>query len=264
MKKHKKEHHEEHMDETWLVPYSDILTLLLALFIILFAAGQIDQKKYERIMAGFNSAFTGGTSVFESTSDLSIDITDDNMGKNDNPVTAETESILAAARAREEHDMREMKEKIDQYINENNLSTQLETRITDEMLMISIRDYALFDSGSALVKTEAQKLAHIISDILRQYPNYNVEVAGHTDNLPINTSQFPTNWDLSAQRSLNFMKYLLKSNGLDQSRFRTIGYGEFQPIASNTTEEGRARNRRVEVNILRNFGQPSSALSGTQ
>ena len=251
MKKHKKEQHEEHMDETWLVPYSDILTLLLALFIILFAAGQIDQKKYERIMAGFNSAFTGGTSVFESTSDLNLDITDDNMGKNEEPVTTETESILAAARAREEQDMTEMKEKIDEYIKANNLTAQLETRITDEMLMISIRDYALFDSGSAMVKTEAQKLAYIIADILRAYPNYNVEVAGHTDNLPINTPEFPTNWDLSSRRSLNFMKYLLQSEGLD-------GCGEFQPIATNATEEGRTKNRRVEVNILRNFGRPSS------
>lgn len=258
MKRHKREHHEEHMDETWLVPYSDILTLLLALFIILFAAGQIDQKKYDQIMAGFNSAFTGGTSVFESSSKLQLDITDDNMGQNKDPVTPEDESVLAA-QAREEQDMGEMKEKIDQYIKANNLTAQLETRITEEMLMISIRDYALFDSGSAMVKTEAQKLAFIISNILREYPNYNVEVAGHTDNLPISTAQFPTNWDLSAQRSLNFMKYLLKSNGLDQSRFRTIGYGEFQPIASNATEEGRTKNRRVEVNILRNFGRPSSA-----
>lgn len=264
MKKHKKEHHEDHMDETWLVPYSDILTLLLALFIILFAAGQIDQKKYDRIMAGFNSAFTGGTSVFESTSELNIDITDDNMGKNNDPVTTETDSLLAAARAREDRDMSDMKAKIDQYIKENNLSAQLETRITEEMLMISIRDYALFDSGSALVKTEAQKLAYIISDILRQYPDYNVEVAGHTDNLPINTTEFPTNWDLSSRRSLNFMKYLLQSDGLDQSRFRSIGYGEFQPIAANTTEEGRAKNRRVEVNILRNFGQPTSIFSSAR
>lgn len=264
MKRHKKEHHEEHMDETWLVPYSDILTLLLALFIILFAAGQIDQKKYERIMAGFNSAFTGGTSVFESSNKLELDITDDNMGKNNEPVTTETDSVLSAARAKEERDMTEMKEKIDQYIKANNLTAQLETRITEEMLMISIRDYALFDSGSAMVKTEAQKLAYIIADILRQYPNYKVEVAGHTDNLPINTAEFPTNWDLSSRRSLNFLKYLLQSNGLDQSRFRSIGYGEFQPIAANTTEDGRAKNRRVEVNILRNFGQPSNTSSGTQ
>jgi len=257
MKKHKREQHEEHMDETWLVPYSDILTLLLALFIILYAAGQIDQKKYEQIMAGFNSALTGGTSVFQSTSKLELDLTDDNMGRNPEQVTTEKESLLAAARAQEERDMEAIKEKIDQYIKANNLTAQLETRITDEMLIISIRDYALFDSGSAVIKPEAQKLAYIIAEILAEYPNYNVEVAGHTDNLPINTSQFPTNWDLSSQRSLNFMKYLLQAEGLDQSRFRAVGYGEFQPIASNDTEEGRAKNRRVEVNILRNFVQSS-------
>ncbi|MGE4274376.1 MAG: flagellar motor protein MotB [Desulfitobacterium sp.] len=263
MKKHKKEHHEEHMDETWLVPYSDILTLLLALFIILFAASQIDQKKYESIMAGFNSAFTGGQSVFESTSEMNINITDDNAGKNNEQITTETEK-LAQGRLREEQDMMAIKAKIDQYIGNNNLTAQLETKITEERLIISIRDYALFDSGSAMVKPEAQKMAFIISDILREYPNYNIEVAGHTDNLPINTPAFPTNWDLSVQRSLNFMKYLLQSGNLDQSRFSSIGYAEYRPIASNDTEAGRAANRRVEVNIIRNFGGSTITLNSTQ
>lgn len=257
MKKRKRDIEEEHMDETWLVPYSDILTLLLALFIILFAAGQIDQKKYERIMAGFTSAFTGGTFVFDSSSDMDIDISDSNAGMVDSIVTNEEPTVFSPEE-QEELDMGNMKEKIDQYIKDNNLSAVLETTITEEMLMITIRDYALFDSGSAMVKEEAQKLATIIADILSEYPNYNVEIAGHTDNLPINTPQFPSNWDLSTQRSLNFMKYLLKSGDFDHSRFRVIGYGEYQPIASNDTPEGRAKNRRVEVNILRNFGRAST------
>ncbi|WP_242832339.1 OmpA/MotB family protein [Desulfosporosinus orientis] len=88
--------------------------------------------------------------------------------------------------------------------------------------------------------------------MLSMYPDYKVEVAGHTDNILINNNEFDSNWDLSAKRSLNFLKYLLKSNKLDESRFRSIGYGEFQPIATNDTPEGRAKNRRVEVNILRN------------
>lgn len=257
MKKRKREYEEEHMDETWLVPYSDILTLLLALFIILFAAGQIDQKKYERIMSGFTSAFTGGTFVFDSSSQIDIDISDSNAGVIDTIVTNEEPTISSQER-QEEVDMGIMKEKIDQYIQKHNLSAVLETSITEEMLMITIRDYALFDSGSALVKSEAQKLATIIADILAEYPNYNVEIAGHTDDLPISTAQFPSNWDLSTQRSLNFMKYLLSSGNFDHSRFRVIGYGEYQPIASNATIEGRAKNRRVEVNILRNFGRAST------
>ena len=254
MKKHKKEHHEEHLDESWLIPYADLLTLLLALFIILFASSQVDQKKYEQIMQGLNSAFTGGASVFESSSSVSIEKPVASNGEN-RSLALEHNQDLTEQLKRETQDMEDIKKKIDQYIAENGLTAQLETKLNPEMLMITIRDYALFDSGSAVVKPESQKLAFVISEMLSKYPNYNVEVAGHTDNIPINNLEFETNWDLSARRSLNFMKYLMKSNNIDQARFRTIGYGEYRPIATNHTEEGRAKNRRVEVNIIRNTKQ---------
>jgi chemotaxis protein MotB len=229
-KRHNQAHSESHTDESWLIPYADILTLLLALFIILFASGQIDQKKYEQIMQGFVSEFTGGMSILEQDSAPIEQIQDPQM--------------------KEKQDMSEMKEKMDEYIDENGLSMQLETNMTEEdMLKIIIRDYALFDSGSASVKPEAQKLALDIADMLSQYPGYNVEVAGHTDNVPMNSPEFDSNWDLSAKRALNFMKYIIAVDNVNQARFRTIGYGEYLPIATNNTEEGRSKNRRVEVNI---------------
>jgi chemotaxis protein MotB len=87
--------------------------------------------------------------------------------------------------------------------------------------------------------------------MLSGYKEYNVEVAGFTDNRPINTREFQSNWDLSAKRSLNFMKFLILNDQIDPSRYRSIGYGEYQPIDTNDTVDGRAKNRRVEVNILR-------------
>lgn len=131
------------------------------------------------------------------------------------------------------------------------------------MLKITIQDYALFDSGMAEVKPEAQKLAAVISDMVSMYPDYKVEVAGHTDNIPIKNYEFESNWDLSSRRSLNFMKYLLKSNNINQARFRSIGYGEYQPIDTNQTSEGRAKNRRVEVNIIRNTIEAKSTIKST-
>ena len=92
-------------------------------------------------------------------------------------------------------DLKELKQKLDQYIQDNGLTTQLETKLTNDLLMITIRDNALFGSGSAEVKPDSRKLAQAISTMLTQYPNYQVEVAGHTDNLPINTREFETNWD---------------------------------------------------------------------
>ena len=252
MKKHKKEHHEEHADEAWLLPYADLLTLLLALFIILFASSQVDEKKYAQVMQGLNSAFNGGISVFEESDTISIDDISAKDIKNINENGQGQNQALKDQINKEKQDMEAIKKKLDSFIAENGLILQLQTNVTNDMLKITIQDYALFDSGKAVVKPEAQKLASVISDMLSMYPDYKVEVAGHTDNIPINNNEFESNWDLSAKRSLNFMKYLLKSNNINQARFRSIGYGEYQPIDTNQTSEGRAKNRRVEVNIIRN------------
>ncbi|HBV87971.1 MAG TPA: flagellar motor protein MotB [Desulfosporosinus sp.] len=250
MKKHKKEHHEEHIDETWLIPYADLLTLLLALFIILFASSQVDEKRYSQVMQGLNSAFNGGISVFDESDSISLD----DVSTNDIKNIKESEQVqnLKDLINKERQDMEAIKKELDAFINKNGLTMQLQTNVTSDMLKITIQDYALFDSGMAVVKPEAQKLALVISDMLNMYPDYKVEVAGHTDNIPINNREFDSNWDLSSRRSLNFMKYLLNSDNLDQARFRSIGYGEYQPIGTNATPEGRAKNRRVEVNIIRN------------
>lgn len=247
-KKRGKHHHEEHLDETWLIPYADLLTLLLALFIILFASSQIDSKKYEQIMRALNTAFTGGTAMFETSSIVPIQ-----KNPSDNS-TKKTEATAQAAQMKKEtEDMEKLKKELDQYIQDNKLTTQLETSINSDMLKITIRDQAIFNSGSAQVKPEAQKLAVAVSSMLSGYPGYNIEVSGYTDNVPIHTAEFDSNWDLSSRRSLNFMKYLLQGSGVDPSRYRSTGYGEYKPIDTNATAEGRARNRRVEVSILRNI-----------
>ncbi|AEI39480.1 flagellar motor protein MotB [Paenibacillus mucilaginosus] len=275
-KHHKKHHHEEHVDESWLIPYADLLTLLLALFIILFASSQTDSKKYNAIMQSLNAAFTSGTGFFEMSN--VVPMTDPNPGakKNDgadgqqqNPETPQTpaeqkteeekQKALEVAFQEEKRQLEELKQKLDDYIQNNNLSTQLETKLTNDMLMITIRDNALFASGSATVKPEAQALAVSMSNMLAQYPGYNIEVAGHTDNVPISRRDFESNWDLSGVRAMNFMKILLRNTALSPEKFRTIGYGEFQPVDTNDTPEGRAKNRRVEVSIIRNLKPAQSA-----
>jgi chemotaxis protein MotB len=261
-KKH--QHHEEHIDETWLIPYADLLTLLLALFIILFASSQVDSKKYDQIMQSLNSAFAGGTSVFEISSSVPISIASNvDSGKAEGTNTQPNQQQMTSQELKERKeqqeqryqaelkDMQELKQKLDAYISENGLTTALETKLNEDMLKITIRDNALFQSGSAVVKPEAKLLAATISTMLSSYPNYNVEVAGYTDNVPIRTAEFETNWDLSAKRSLNFMKILMQNNQIDPSKYRAIGYGEYQPIETNDTAEGRSKNRRVEVNIIR-------------
>lgn len=251
MKKHKQHEPEEHVDESWLIPYADLLTLLLALFIVLFASSQVDQKKFDQIATSLSSAFNGGTSLFEPSAIIPIDDEimpnqrenrkHDQAGEDDQRKKFEQETV----------DLQNLKQELDQYILSNDLSTELETGLDNEQLKIIIRDNALYASGSASVKPEARNLAVAISDMLGHYPQYEIVVAGHTDDIPINTVEFPSNWELSAKRALNFMKILLQNKELDPSRISSVAYGEQRPIATNRTTEGRAANRRVEVSIIR-------------
>ncbi|MDQ0916728.1 flagellar motor protein MotB [Paenibacillus sp. V4I5] len=258
-KKKKHEDHEEHIDETWLIPYADLLTLLLALFIILFASSQVDSKKYDSIMRSLNNAFSGGEAPFAMSNLIPIDDAANstkNNNKNQNPPPKEeskTDSQLAAKLQKEEKDLKELKQSMDAYIKENNMSEQLTTKLDNEKLTITISDRALFDSGSATIKQESQKLAVSMSNLLGNYPGYEVEVAGHTDNIPIHRADFETNWDLSAKRAVNFMKILLNNSKIEPASYSSVGFGEYRPITENDTTEGRAKNRRVEVSILRNI-----------
>ncbi|ABO48902.1 OmpA/MotB domain protein [Desulforamulus reducens MI-1] len=230
MAKHR-EQHEEHIDESWLIPYADLLTLLLALFIVLFASSTIDNQKFNAMKESLNAALNSGAGIMESKS-LSDQLIDKTEVKTDTVV-----------------ELQELKKQLDQYIKENNMTTEVETNIINNHLTLTIRDRALFDSGSAVVKPQSRKIIKAMGSILQQYPKFEVLVAGHTDNQPIYNNTFESNWDLSSKRALNCMKIMLTNKNLDPRRLVAIGYGEYRPIAENTTTEGRAKNRRVEVII---------------
>ncbi|QPA30152.1 flagellar motor protein MotB [Thermaerobacillus caldiproteolyticus] len=245
MSKKKKHHHEDHIDETWLIPYADLLTLLLALFIVLFASSQLDQKKFEEIARSFNSAISGGIGVFDFPSPI----------EEEQP---QSQSINKKKQQQNEQQRQEQKElqeiqaKINQYIEKQHLTGELKTTLTEEGLLITILNDILFDSGSADVRPQDQKLAKEISRLLVMNPPRNIIVSGHTDNVPIRNSKFSSNWELSVMRAVNFMKLLLENKQLDPRWFSAKGYGEFKPVASNDTAEGRMKNRRVEILILPN------------
>ncbi|MGI6091912.1 MAG: OmpA family protein [Veillonellaceae bacterium] len=239
------EHQEEHMDETWLVPYSDILTLLLALFIVLFASAQVDQKKFEQMAQAFSSAFNNGSPYI--------------LEGNRNPVSGQPAPMPMTsgegkdqAYLQETSQLIQVKQTLDKYIQENNLAGDLQTVLTEEGLMIRIKDTALFPSGSAELLPESKRFGAVIAKMLTPLQQ-KIIISGHTDNVPISTWEFPSNWELSSKRALNFMKYLLAQEDLQPQRFSAIGHGEYRPVMSNDTSEGRAKNRRVEVLIQRTY-----------
>lgn len=248
-KRHKK--HEEHVDESWLIPYADLLTLLLALFIVLFASSSIDAQKFQAIASAFNNELEGGSGVLDFPSPVS----DPSMSESE-----EQENLKAA----DQKELQEMQEKMTAYIKENNLQDKVETTLNGEGLLLRIRDNVLFNSGESDIQpAQLQSAQDIASLLIMDIPRI-IIISGHTDNVPISTAQFDSNWELSAMRAVNFMKEILKNDQLDPRLFSAKGYGEYQPIASNDTPSGRAQNRRVEILILPQGETEQSTNSSTQ
>jgi len=237
-KKAKKKKHDEHIDESWLVPYADILTLLLAVFIILFASSSVDQEKLERMSAVFSQVFDGGTSFLEQPAPVPTPNADSDQTPQQN-----------SAYLKDQQELAEIKDSVDNFIAVNEMEGQFATEMTDEGLLVTIRDSILFDPGQATVKPEYVPIAKELSTMLESDPARNIVITGHTDNVPAGPN-FSSNFELSVLRATNFLNLLIESNDqLDPTRFSAKGNGEYRAIAPNDTAEGRAKNRRVEVLI---------------
>ena len=252
-KKHAKPHEEE-AGEAWLLPYSDLMTLLLALFIALFAMSQTDASKMQALAQAFTAAFNMGGPSFFSGMGPSTSQTAPSISGNDNG---------NGAYMKENENLSEAQEKLEQYIKEHDLQDQVSTELSEDGLMIRLKEKALFDSGSAALQGQAEQIVPVIAALLTSLPE-RVTISGHTDNVPIATSQFPSNWELSSARAVSLMRGLMGAQpSLNPARFSALGYSEYRPIASNDTEEGRAQNRRVEVFIARSmrFSQDDSSTS---
>lgn len=246
----KRKKQEYKMDDSWLLPYADLLTLLLALFIVLFSMSNIDAQKYEELAQVFKSEFTHGTSILEDSNnpeELPIDEYAEDA-KN-----AEDEEVAESNHTMELRQLQELQRGINNYIAKSNLSDVLETSLTDEGLLLTIVNDISFDSGKAVVKSAGVEIATEVSEFLITDPPHQIVVSGHADDRPMNNDEFSSNWELSVTRAINFMALLLKNESLDPTRFSAKGFGEHKPIVPNTSEENRAKNRRVEVLILPNY-----------
>ena len=253
-KKKRGKKHEEEASEAWLLPYSDLMTLLLALFICLFAISQTDQTKLQQMAQAFTAAFNmGGPSFFNQAGP--------NASMQREIMSAEDQGN--AAYIEENRTLEQLQRQLDEYIEQNNLQDQLSTQLEEEGLMIRIKERALFPSGSAELVAESQRIGPIVAGLLAAVPE-RVLISGHTDTDPISTAQFPSNWELSSVRAMTFMKYLLSINpNLNPARFSAIGYGEYRPIAPNDTAENKQQNRRVEILIARSLSfNPNESYRG--
>ena len=151
----------------------------------------------------------------------------------------------------ENSQMEAVKRQLDEYIEQNELNEEITTAMTEDGLMIRIKENALFPSGSADLMPSAQRIGPAIAGLIAPIPQ-RILITGHTDNVPINSPRYPSNWELSSARAINFMKFILaQDNRINPARFSAMGRSEYRPIADNSTPAGQAQNRRVEVLIER-------------
>jgi flagellar motor protein MotB len=151
-------------------------------------------------------------------------------------------------------EFKKIKENIKAFLQEKGAEDKVKLDIGPRGLVISLKDTEFFDSGKANVRAQSMYLLDNIIEAISKYSN-SIRIEGHTDNVPIKTSQFPSNWELSTARATNIVRYLIDAHEFPPERISAIGYGEYRPIADNSTEEGRQKNRRVDVVVLSNAGE---------
>ncbi|MBR6626926.1 MAG: flagellar motor protein MotB [Lachnospiraceae bacterium] len=258
----------------WMSTFSDLMNLLLCFFVLLFSMSTVDEAKYNALVAAMNNTFSifesGATAIGEGilisngVSQLhELDKYINSTGKLDDGETNEDkldkfQGTLEEQLEEYEEQLEEIKlqenenlaELIEEAVAESNMSDQIEVSFTAQYVQLTMKGALLFDSGSAQIKAESERVLDKVSVILERYAESEIEIAGHTDNVPISSSRYADNEELSSDRALSVFYYLMEHCKVDPVRFKHSGMGERLPVADNATEEGRTRNRRVEIRIL--------------
>ncbi|MGE5632244.1 MAG: OmpA family protein [Caulobacteraceae bacterium] len=231
MARKKEEEHKAGAPE-WMSTYGDMVTLLLCFFVLLFSFATLDVQKFQAIAQSMNG---------------SLGVLDSGTTVNMQPLVG---SFPGDSPTEENEEFNRLYEEISQYVKENNLEASITLRLDERGLLVRFLDNVLFDSGKADLTPNAKEIINKVAEILKQNDK-NIRIEGHTDNVPIKTSRFPSNWELSTTRAVNVVKYLIEENGIEPKRLSASGYADQHPVDDNSTTEGRQKNRRVDMVILR-------------
>jgi chemotaxis protein MotB len=241
-KKHKPEEHENH--ERWLVSYADFITLLFAFFVVMYSISAVNEGKFRVAARSIQQAlhpfvqWESSTNPFEITELQGSRVP--GVGSKGAPLAVARSAALAER----------LRSALSKLLPEGELAIkQVAVTTTDQGVLVTIMDRVLFDSGRAQLRQEGYPLLHAIAEVLTD-PTVHVEqieIAGHTDNVPIQTLEFPSNWELSAMRAVMVLRALAELYQVPAEWMQAVGFGAVKPVADNTTPEGRAQNRRVEL-----------------
>jgi chemotaxis protein MotB len=259
----KNEAHEN--QERWLITYSDLITLLLIFFIVMYSMSKVDMAKYEVFADSLHLQFSKGDSNLQKYDgpfgDLKQKNGDDGTSKDhkETPTPTPTSSPSNEERVQEqrEQELQDLLTKVNQYITENNLQAQVSANDGQRGVVIKLNDLILFDLGKADLKPASLPILDKLASLFRTL-NTKVSIEGHTDNLPLQTgSLYRDNWGLSQARSVSVVRHFLNTEGMHDDMFVSSAYADTVPVSSNDTEENRAKNRRVEIVVLREPLKPN-------
>ncbi|MTT31545.1 OmpA family protein [Terrilactibacillus sp. BCM23-1] len=243
-KRRRRSEEEGGSNERWLITYSDLITLLLVFFIMLYSMSSVEAKKFNALVNSLKTAFQGDA-IMQNTGypeSQSTDMPD---------IPFKKKPVVTKQRDEDKKKLDKLYVQLDNYIKENDLSPAVTLTNLERGVQLTFREKILFDLGDAEIKNEAKPVLKKIGGMLEKLPN-NVSIEGHTDNNPISGhSKYPSNWDLSGARAQQVMFFLIKEDKLKPDRMNFVGYGEYQPIVKNDTKAHQAMNRRVNITILR-------------
>ena len=211
----------------WMDTYADTITLLLTFFILLYSISAVDSEKLKELSEALQNSLTGKQSVkeLENLDDIKIDIEKDSNKYED------------------------LSKKLNEIIAKNSLTEIIKTREEDRGIVLQVDESLLFDPGKAEVKEASASILNTISKIIEETDN-DIVAEGHTDNVPINSKEYESNWELSTARAMSIVKYLLENKKINPVRISLKGYGEYNPIVPNDTPENRTKNRRVDILVV--------------
>ncbi len=242
----------------WMATFSDLMNLLLCFFVLLFSMSTVDAQKFEMVAASFSETFSifsgGATSIGDgiliSNGVSQLNELDDYI--NSTGKTAESDEQVNEMKEFEEKQMaasEQLAEQIEEAVDESQFANEIDIDFTAQYVSLTLNGGLLFDSGSADIKEEAKPLLDKVGVLLSRYADSTIEIEGHTDNNPIHNSRYADNNVLSSFRALSVFDYFIQTTSLDPASIKHSGRGEYVPVADNSTPEGRAQNRRVEIKI---------------
>ncbi len=219
-------------EATWLVTYADLMTILLVFFVLLYTLAFFEKEKYKHAVETIKVQIEKDANLFGLMELMEVPETMD---------TKITIEDITGMHSKEKI----LFDKITKFARTSSQKQNISTRILDGKIIVSVKGKALFNSGSASLNSTAISIFNEIILILDDYPEYNINIKGHTDNIPIATKVFPSNWELSAVRATTVLKYLI-AKGINPKRLTATGFGMVMPLVPNTSKNNRAQNRRVE------------------